>query len=223
MKRNETLTEKEILLRKELMCFRCLYQQGGEINKRQFWSGSMIRSYDHGRLFKEGKAYSSIEGHLSEFQTHIDWSSGLRFPEDRYLLGVDGIIHSDGSLKFTIYPKQGRPIDYMFRYDEEDNIFYGVWFFVNTKTIESEYGGFARLDVEKYRGANEREKYAIEQSCWNIDAYFNNMEDITNMVDKSLSTLLPHEEVDDSIYANAKKYFKNNEKTLRLIFTCEGD
>ena len=49
------------------------------------------------------------------------------------------------------------------------------------------------------------------------------MEDITNMVDKDLSTLLPHEEVDDSIYANAKKYFKKKKKTLRLIFTCEGD
>lgn len=225
--------DKYVLLRDKLMEFRCLYQQNNTINKKTFWSGSMITSYDNSRAYNEKKGYSTIEGHLSDFNTRVDFASGFSFPEKRYLLGVDGVDHSDASLRFTVYPEKGRIIDYMFRYDEEDNVFYGVWFFISNKLDSSEFGGFARLEVEKYEFSkigekiygytNPREEKAVEESVYKLDAYYRNFEAITYMVDKRLSTLLSHNEVDDNTYLNAKKYFRSNEKTLKYIFTCEGD
>lgn len=225
--------DKKVLLRDELMRFRCLYQQKDTISKKTFWSGSMISSYDYTRLCKDKKAYSTIEGHLAEFNTGIDYKSGLSFPESRYLLGMDGIDHSDVSLRFTIFPEKGRPIDYIFRYDEEDNVFYGVWFFVGSKNNYSEFGGFARLEVEKYEYAqlgreeygytNDREKQAIEESIYKLDAYYKHADDISNMIDNHLSNLLPHEEVDDSTFKKAKAYFNKNIKTLEYIFKSDED
>ena len=224
---------KKVLLRDELMTFRCLYQQKDTINKKQFWSGQMIRTYDAGGTIEKKLGVSDIEGHLAEFNTGIDWTSGLSFPENRYLLGVDGVNHHDASLRFTIYPENGRPIDYMFRYDKEDNAFYGVWFFVNTKTKTSVYGGFARLEVEKYEFAqigteeyyytNDREKQAIEQHIYKLDAYYKHAEEITDMVNRRVSNLLPHEEVDDDTFVKAKTYFKSNEKTLKYILKSDEE
>lgn len=225
--------DEKVLLRDELMLFRCLYQQKNCINKKQFWSGSMIRDYNQGKTIKEKRGLSNIEGHLSEFNTNIDWASKLRFPEERYLLGIGGVDHHDVSIKFTVFPRTGRPIDYIFRYDEEDNVFYGVWFFVNNKTKTSEYGGFARLEVEKYLFhkigtdeyyyTDEKEKQAIEHSIYNLEAYYNNMEDITDMINRWVPTLLTHEEVDENTFANAKAYFKNNAKTLEKILRSDED
>ena len=209
------------ILDREVMRLHCFYQQNEKIDENQYWSGCVIREYDMDGTIEKHAVVSDIEGKIQEYKTIP--INNMRFPEARYLFGVDGINRPEGTINFTIYPERGRPlggpIDYMFKYDEEDDVFYGVWFFVNEKTKSSRYGGYARLEVTREINEYENTKNDITGSLWNLEAYYNNMDPITYMVNNRLSNLLPHEEVDNCTFESAKSYFRRNSKTLKLFYS----
>jgi len=214
MKKKKVDKEKEIyILGKDTMNFLCWYQKNEKLGKYQFWSGSVIRNYDSKTSNERNKELSDVEGELSEYDTNI--INGLRLPESRYLYGFDGINLKDNTISFTVFPEYGKPMDYMFKYDEEENMFYGVWFYIDMRNKASIYGGYARLELMKNAESN---KDHIISDLWRLKAYCNNIAGITYMVDNKVPTLLPHEEVDDSIYQDAKNYFKKNAKTLQLFY-----
>lgn len=213
MKEKKDKSKETYILGKDTMHFLCRYQKNNDLSKNQFWSGSIIRNYDSKTSNERNKELSDVEGKLSEYDTNI--INGLRLPEWRYLYGFDGINQTDNTISFTVFPEYGKPMDYMFKYDEEENMFFGVWFYIDMRNKASIYGGYARLELSKN---NESNKDHIISDLWKLEAYCNNMTPIMHMVDNKVSTLLPHEEVDDSIYQNAKNYFKKNAKTLQLFY-----
>ena len=212
------------VLDRSVLQLHCWYQQNDELGQDKYWSGSVIRDYDQIGSNNKRIEVSDIEGSINEYQTKT--IGNLKLPEQRYLYGIDGINRNEGTINFTIYPAKGRPfggpIDYMFKYDESDNYFYGVWFFVNEITKSSRYGGYARLEVQKCINEEDEEKYDIDSNLWKLDAYNNNAIPISYMINNNLSNLLPHEEVDNSTFESAKSYFKRNAKTLKM-FLGEGE
>ncbi len=213
MKEKEDKSKATYFLGKNTMNFLCWYQKDEKLSRNQFWSGSIIRNFDSKTSNETSKELSDVEGRVSEYDTNI--INGLRLPESRYLYGFDGINQTDNTISFTVFPEYGKPMDYMFKYDEEENMFFGVWFYIDMRNKASIYGGYARLELSKN---NESNKEHIISEPWKLEAYCKNMTPIIYMVDNKVSTLLPHEEVDDSIYQNAKNYFKKNAKTLQLFY-----
>ena len=135
------------------------------------------------------------------------------YNDKRYLCGEYGMCHPEGTVKFVIFPLDHQPIDYELLYDAEDNCLYGVWYFVNKDLTNSEYGGFAKLDINQ---EFDIDVYAVQSEIQNCDAYYQNSDTIGNLIQHRKPNIQQHDEADAQRFIDAKNYFRKFVKTRKM-------
>ncbi|MBO4245528.1 MAG: hypothetical protein J5892_02155 [Bacilli bacterium] len=194
--------------------FNCIYQQNGEIKEDYNWHGYVNNDYildnNHRGV---GSAYN-IEGVIVDEQTrcYLEWTPGT-YIDERYLIGRQGILQPEGIVEFTILPNgTSSPIDYEFRYDEEDNCLYGVYYFVRQGLENDEYAGFAKLTIDQ---ETEYKQIEVDYDIANCEAYRNNDLIIDRLCNYDLPTYQLHNG-DEERFIKAKEFFKSNQYKLAI-------
>ena len=194
--------------------FNCLYEQNGTIDEHFNWDGYVITKFIdndyHGGI---GAAYD-IEGVIVDHQlAFYPIVPCCKIEDERFLVGHQGILQPEGVIEFSIFPNgTSSPIDYEFRYDEEDDCLYGVYYFVKNGLENNHYDGFAKLTIEQELHVD---KSYVEEQIENNDAFWKYNKIIDNLANYKMANYQLHNGNKDR-FLKAKKYFRNNQYTLSL-------
>ena len=201
-------------IRNNVLKFNCIYQQNGELKEDYNWSGYIHAEYISDGAHRGVGAGYNIEGVTTDEQTrcYLEWIKG-DYIDKRYLLGKQGILQPEGIIEFSILPNgTSSPIDYEFRYDEEDNCLYGVYYFIRNGLENNEYAGFAKLTIDQ---DTEYKSINIDYDIADCEAYRNNHIMIDRLNDYMMPTYQLHDG-DDERFAKAKDYFKSIQYNLSI-------
>ena len=203
----------------KVLKFNCKYQQNGEIKSNYNWEGyigrnTLKRESDNGLT-------SSLEGIVVDSQITtkriFEIATIKKYTEDfvdeRLLFCPNGLDHENGIIKFSIFPGNHIPIDYEFRYDEEDNCLYGVWYFVDKNKINTQYGGYAKLTIEQ---DTDMDIYNVNKKLWDWEYHAEHEKEILKMCKERISNLQQHNKLDLIGFQKAKSCFNRYEKILKM-------
>lgn len=204
-----------MLVYNDVIKFDCIYQQNGEVKDNYNWTGYIKRIT--APIYINNSAVSSLYGYTIDKQvtktlvTQVVDCKQIEKPfvDKRYLCGEYGMIHADGIIRFVIFSKFNRPIDYEFRYDEEDCCLYGVWYFTDKSRTNTEFGGYAKLTMDQ---EVEYTEYEIDRELLNGEAFSKNVKTINELYDLKLANLIDHTSDGDERFAKAKEYFNGRSR-----------
>ena len=187
-----------------LLKFDCTYQQNNEVKDFYKWSGYIHKYQD---IPNKDKRFL-LEGVIRD---QVDPK------HERYLYTPNGYIISKGIVNLSIFTWWiTRPIDYKFKYDDEDRCLYGCWKFVNSDYNLPINYGYAKLNIESAR--DEENPWAFEDTLEKIETeiddclskYYHRFEKELKMMKKhDFSNVADDNILSDRQFQKAKEYFKN--------------
>lgn len=207
-----------------ILKFDCEYQQNGDLKENFNWNGYIIcNNLPYDKHCGIGLA-STLEGvivdnqikkvRITELYPYKQYTKD--FVDERYLFGPIGMYHKEGIVKFVIFPLDHAPIDYEFKYDEEDDCLYGVYYFAPKEMINNNYSGFAKLKIIQDFDEKIDEKM-IDNKVYNLLPYYQHLRKISQMTEFKKNSIQIHDENDEK-YIKAKEYFKAHNKVLKLNY-----
>lgn len=207
----------------DVIRFDCIYQQDGEVKENYTWSGNILRYQTIVEGIRQGDDISSLEGVIIDKQidkTEVTEYFPFRqyiadYEDKRFLFSASGFLQPYGILKFVIFSEDGVPFDYEFRYDEEDECFYGVWYAVYDTVFNDEYNGFAKLTMEPKK---DLEGFQINHDIIDSEAYKNNGTMVNRLFQLKRATIQKHDTESDERFKKAKEYFRVKGKELKITF-----
>lgn len=193
----------------------CIYQFEGDVKDNYNWSGLVIVDLLNELSKKNNGPVFSLEG-LSVDKSDTQNSIEIH---KRYLLGNGGIDQIDNKVSFSVFPGNIAPLDYIVQYDKTDCCFYGVWYWVNNYDFSSTLGGFVKLSISPvYDRSRQDIQREIDTWCMKSKYYMQYLKPISHLIDSQKSNISEHDDLNNSIFKEAKEYFKKIEydKVLKL-------
>lgn len=201
-------------IRDRVLKLNCQYQQDDKLEPNYNWCGYVLRTDNEIDLSKSYGFISTIEGTTVDNQINKVVRTEIAtckeyivdYIDKRYLCGQYGMRHLENTLEFIIFTNSGRPIDYEFKYDEIDNCFYGVWYFVDEDVKTNfKYDGFAKLEIEQNVNYEE---YKVQHDICCSTAYEKYGEKIYSLMCEGKPTLQLHDKENLERFDKAKEYFR---------------
>lgn len=172
-----------------------IYQQDGKAEEFNRWNGYVYVKKD----ISERHRYFSICGStIDQWDVHF-LKNNTNY---RFLFSSPSKNAWKDNLNFTVLTNGLGIVDYSLRYDEDDDCFYGMWYFVEADDKEPKNRGFARITVEEADVELEYYKWLKNAHVMN-----SNLVRMEKMIKGNLANLT-HHDTSEELFEEAKNYFR---------------